>query len=122
MAILVNPKRLAAATAHKMEQWTHRHIAIKVGTQMYVNIYAPTKRADRECFFNDLAEIHGGTERMVLAGDFNCVENPARDRWQRIRRQHVATESPALSSLILTTQLLDVFDCLHDDGDTRTPT
>lgn len=48
VAILVNPKTCREATEHMAAGWTDRHVAAKVRDKVYVNVYAPNTRTDRE--------------------------------------------------------------------------
>lgn len=81
VAILINPKRLAEAKGYKSGAWPDRHVAIQIGAQVYTNVYAPPARTEREDFFRPLAQVYTGVEQhLVLAGDFNSVDYPSRDR------------------------------------------
>ena len=45
-----------------------------------INIYAPTKPTNRKSFYNKLGNFIKYNEKIILAGDFNMIENIFPDR------------------------------------------
>ncbi len=45
-----------------------------------MNIYAPTFPRERKRFFEGLWNFKPGNINLVLAGDFNCIEDPDKDK------------------------------------------
>jgi exonuclease III len=45
-----------------------------------MNIYAPNKASDRKSFMEQLWRYKPGEENVMLAGDFNCIENLELDK------------------------------------------
>lgn len=77
----MNPRTKGAASAHKTTSWTDRHVAVKIGNLVFVNIYAPNTRPDRERFFDNIGKQYSGqADALVLRGDFNCAQNVRSDR------------------------------------------
>lgn len=40
-----------------------------------VNIYAPTNRSERKCFYDSLHEFFIPSAAFIVGGDFNCYDN-----------------------------------------------
>ena len=70
-----------------------------------MDVYAPTKRRDREDYFISLIAWHLHNYSSILVRDFNCVQSPALDQYG----QHHSTRSgsPALDALIFAMGLAD---------------
>ncbi|KAF1336404.1 Rxlr effector protein, partial [Globisporangium splendens] len=85
VAILTNPKTISETQLIEESKWTNRTVAIKSKGVVWINVYAPNKKAEREHFFRRLNEEFG-THRAaaVLGGDFNCVLDKQRDRTEKI--------------------------------------
>lgn len=45
-----------------------------------VNVYAPTTGQDRKEFFDNLWNYKTGDNNLIIAGDFNCVEEIDKDK------------------------------------------
>jgi len=45
-----------------------------------INIYAPTNKTEQNEFIEALYDVLNSKKRVILAGDFNCVENEMTDR------------------------------------------
>jgi hypothetical protein len=58
-------------------------VDLEVGQQKIrvVNVYAPNNVADQKEFFKNLDLWCVGAHTLVLGGDFNCVEDPQKDRF-----------------------------------------
>ena len=60
-------------------------VRVKYGTYVYLilNVYAPTKRHEKERFFQDLfkwlKKVKHKEDTLVLGGDWNCVQNAQLD-------------------------------------------
>lgn len=54
-------------------QWENQEMNI-------MNVYAPNLIGERREFFNTLHAHKTGHRNFILGGDFNCVENPEKDR------------------------------------------
>ncbi|KAF1333494.1 Rxlr effector protein, partial [Globisporangium splendens] len=85
VAILTNPKTISETKLIEESKWTNRTVAIKSKGVVWINVYAPNKKSEREHFFRRLNEEFG-THRAaaVLGGDFNCVLDKQRDRTEKI--------------------------------------
>ncbi|KAF1336675.1 Rxlr effector protein, partial [Globisporangium splendens] len=85
VAILTNPKTISETQLIEESKWTNRTVAIKSKGVVWINVYAPNKKSEREHFFRRLNEEFG-THRAaaVLGGDFNCVLDKQRDRTEKI--------------------------------------
>ncbi|KAF1328106.1 Rxlr effector protein, partial [Globisporangium splendens] len=97
VAILTNPKTISETKLIEESKWTNRTVAIKSKGVVWINVYAPNKKSEREHFFRRLNEEFG-THRAaaVLGGDFNCVLDKQRDRKSGKRRAmgaHRATQA-----------------------------
>ncbi|KAF1318308.1 Rxlr effector protein, partial [Globisporangium splendens] len=81
VAILTNPKTISETQLIEESKWTNRTVAIKSKGVVWINVYAPNKKSEREHFFRRLNKEFG-TRRAaaVLGGDFNCVLDKQRDR------------------------------------------
>ena len=87
---------------------------------IYINIYAPNDRTEREAFFQRLQSIPiEGQRKIVLLGDFNCVCNPSMDRVNYNIKRSMQAESPALLALLDTWHLIDSFSVIHSIGETQ---
>ena len=55
---------------------------VSIGKQVLrlINIYAPNVPAERRQFFNSLDHHLSGRHKVILAGDFNCVESSQLDK------------------------------------------
>ncbi|KAF1336039.1 Rxlr effector protein, partial [Globisporangium splendens] len=96
-------------------KWTNRTVAIKSKGVVWINVYAPNKKSEREHFFRRLNEEFG-THRgaAVLGGDFNCVLDKQRDRYQRGVRLPVQCESAELRRLVTEWNIYDARELVED--------
>ena len=86
VAILINPKysfKIDDTDIHRDS--VGRIISIKVKTHQsshfeIINIYAPTKPSARGLFFNSIPQYISHFSPLVMAGDFNMVEDPWKDK------------------------------------------
>ena len=46
----------------------------------FISVYAPNNAAERKQFFHDLYIYFMGSKPIILAGDFNCIENITLDK------------------------------------------
>jgi exonuclease III len=100
VAILLNPN--AAIT---VQPWNNRVIAVQIGTERIVNVYAPNSVETREEVFTKLQDWPWGKQTTTLAGDFNSVQSPPLDRMGGTRSGK--PESQALQDLLLQLELED---------------
>ncbi|KAF1335371.1 Rxlr effector protein, partial [Globisporangium splendens] len=80
VAILTNPKTISETQLIEESKWTNRTVAIKSEGVVWINVYAPNKKSEREHFFrrlNEELQIHRAA--AVLGGDFDCVIDKQRD-------------------------------------------
>ncbi|KAF1316144.1 hypothetical protein FI667_g15611, partial [Globisporangium splendens] len=115
VAILTNPKTISETQLIEESKWTNRTVAIKSKGVVWINVYAPNKKAEREHFFRRLNEEFG-TRRAaaVLGGDFNCVLDKQRDRYQRGVRLPVQCESAELRRLVTEWNIYDARELVED--------
>ncbi|KAF1313456.1 Rxlr effector protein, partial [Globisporangium splendens] len=115
VAILTNPKTISETQLIEESKWTNRTVAIKSKGAVWINVYAPNKKAEREHFFRRLNEEFG-THRAaaVLEGDFNCVLDKQRDRYQRGVRLSVQCESAELRRLVTEWSIYDARELVED--------
>ncbi|KAF1324648.1 Rxlr effector protein, partial [Globisporangium splendens] len=115
VAILTNPKTISETQLIEESKWTNRTVAIKSKGVVWINVYAPNKKAEREHFFRRLNEEFG-THRAaaVLGGDFNCVLDKQRDRYQRGVRLPVQCESAELRRLVTEWNIYDARELVED--------
>ncbi|KAE8983964.1 hypothetical protein PR001_g23309 [Phytophthora rubi] len=81
-------------------------------------------KAERERFFEDLAPWLTNHTSIVLAGDFNCVLNPARDRVKHRRKSTGPTESVMLERLknrFDMTDAMNLVSHVEDEQDEHDP-
>lgn len=86
VAILLFGKYRDLVLSHEHD-WSGRVVTVdlKLGLKI-LNIYAPLRSKEQIEFFNDLDHYACNARKLVVVGDFNCVENeigdrlPARDR------------------------------------------
>ncbi|KAF1336801.1 hypothetical protein FI667_g2, partial [Globisporangium splendens] len=96
-------------------KWANRTLAIKSKGVVWINVYAPNKKSEREHFFRRLNEesvTH--QEAAVLGGDFNCVLDKQRDRYQRGVLQPVQCESAELRRLVTEWNIHDARELVED--------
>ncbi|OWZ17931.1 RxLR effector protein [Phytophthora megakarya] len=106
VGILVFPEFRDQVQPWNQHLWTSRVIGIQFKDIHMLNVYSPVRRKQREQFFSSLEEWElKRTEHVVMAGDFNCVENPQLDRLGGDRA--VASESPVLTRLTRDAKLED---------------
>ncbi|KAF1323645.1 Rxlr effector protein, partial [Globisporangium splendens] len=115
VAILTNPKTISETQLIEESKWTNRTVAIKSKGVVWINVYAPNKKSEREHFFRRLNEEFG-THRgaAVLGGDFNCVLDKQRDRYQRGVRLPVQCESAELRRLVTEWNIYDARELVED--------
>ncbi|KAF1315018.1 Rxlr effector protein, partial [Globisporangium splendens] len=115
VAILTNPKTISETQLIEESKWTNRTVAIKSKGVVWINVYAPNKKSEREHFFRRLNEEFG-THRAaaVLGGDFNCVLDKQRDRYQRGVRLPVQCESAELRRLVTEWSIYDARELVED--------
>ncbi|KAE8993447.1 hypothetical protein PR001_g20671 [Phytophthora rubi] len=82
VAILLNPNVAEQVKPWMSERWNKRTLAVKWRGVQLVNIYAPNDHSERENFYDSLKTWPWQDRETVLAGDFNCVQCPALDRFQ----------------------------------------
>ncbi|KAF1314195.1 Rxlr effector protein, partial [Globisporangium splendens] len=115
VAILTNPKTISETQLIEESKWTNRTVAIKSKGVVWINVYAPNKKAEREHFFRRLNEEFGThQEAAVLGGDFNCVLDKKRDRYQRGVRLPVQCESAELRRLVTEWNIYDARELVED--------
>ncbi|KAF1324660.1 Rxlr effector protein, partial [Globisporangium splendens] len=115
VAILTNPKTISETQLIEESKWTNRTVAIKSKGVVWINVYAPNKKAEREHFFRRLNEEFGThQEAAVLGGDFNCVLDKQRDRYQRGVRLPVQCESAELRRLVTEWNIYDARELVED--------
>uniref|UniRef100_A0AAV1T278 Endonuclease/exonuclease/phosphatase domain-containing protein n=1 Tax=Peronospora matthiolae TaxID=2874970 RepID=A0AAV1T278_9STRA len=114
VAILLTPHSARTASAWEPERWSPRAIAISIGEDVLINVYAPTLRVEREDFFTSLLSWNYMASNTIIAGDFNCVQCPLLDRYGSHRSHR--SESPALDAAVATLSLADARD-LRDHAD-----
>ena len=77
-----------------------------------INIYAPNNIKERKVFFNNLDRHLVGRKQIILAGDFNCVENLTIDKVSGDSESgHQGSE--LLKNLCSTYNLVDAFRYKH---------
>ncbi|KAF1332040.1 Rxlr effector protein, partial [Globisporangium splendens] len=115
VAILTNPKTISETQLIEESKWTNGTVAIKSKGVVWINVYAPNKKAEREHFFQRLNEEFG-THRAaaVLGGDFNCVLDKQRDWYQRGVRLPVQCESAELRRLVTEWNIYDARELVED--------
>ncbi|KAF1314487.1 Rxlr effector protein, partial [Globisporangium splendens] len=115
VAILTNPKTISETQLIEESKWTNRTVAIKSKGAVWINVYAPNKKPEREHFFRRLNEEFG-THRAaaVLGGDFNCVLDKQRDRYQRGVLLPVQCESAELRRLVTEWSIYDARELVED--------
>ncbi|KAF1317704.1 Rxlr effector protein, partial [Globisporangium splendens] len=115
VAILTNPKTISETQLIEESKWTNRTVAIKSKGVVWINVYAPNKKSEREHFFRRLNKEFG-THRAaaVLGGDFNCVLDKQRDRYQRGVRLPVQCESAELRRLVTEWSIYDARELVED--------
>ncbi|KAF1318324.1 Rxlr effector protein, partial [Globisporangium splendens] len=115
VAILTNPKTISETQLIEESKWTNRTVAIKSKGVVWINVYAPNKKSEREHFFRRLNKEFG-TRRAaaVLGGDFNCVLDKQRDRYQRGVRLSVQCESAELRRLVTEWNIYDARELVED--------
>ena len=91
VAILQHPDDQSEIMDVKMDN-DGRVICVHVCTQeshfQILNVYAPHKHTSRNYFFSNILNYTFPGLPVVLAGDFNCIEDPVRDTLSlRIRPQ-----------------------------------
>ncbi|KAF1327192.1 Rxlr effector protein, partial [Globisporangium splendens] len=115
VAILTNPKTISETKLIEESKWTNRTVAIKSKGVVWINVYAPNKKSEREHFFRRLNEEFG-THRAaaVLGGDFNCVLDKQRDRYQRGVLLPMQCESAELRRLVTEWNIHDARELVED--------
>ncbi|KAF1325866.1 Rxlr effector protein, partial [Globisporangium splendens] len=115
VAILTNPKTISETQLIEESKWTNRTVAVKSKGVVWINVYAPNKKSEREHFFRRLNKEFG-THRAaaVLGGDFNCVLDKQRDRYQRGVRLSVQCESAELRRLVTEWSIYDARELVED--------
>ncbi|KAF1313882.1 Rxlr effector protein, partial [Globisporangium splendens] len=116
VAILTNPKTISETQLIEESKWTNRTVAIKSKGVVWINVYAPNKKPEREHFFRRLNEEFGTHQdaAAVLGGDFNCVLDKQRDRYQRGVRLSVQCESAELRRLVTEWSIYDARELVED--------
>ncbi|KAF1313870.1 Rxlr effector protein, partial [Globisporangium splendens] len=115
VAILTNPKTISETQLIEESKWTNRTVAIKSKGVVWINVYAPNKKSEREHFFRRLNKEFGThQEAAVLGGDFNCVLDKQRDRYQRGVRLSVQCESAELRRLVTEWSIYDARELVED--------
>ncbi|KAF1328392.1 Rxlr effector protein, partial [Globisporangium splendens] len=115
VAILTNPKTISETQLIEESKWTNRTVAIKSKGVVWINVYAPNKKSEREHFFRRLnEEFVTHQEAAVLGGDFNCVLDKQRDRYQRGVRLPVQCESAELRRLVTEWSIYDARELVED--------
>jgi ribonuclease HI/exonuclease III len=122
VAILLNPhgtQRFQREVIHGLDG---RVLGISSPSLVIVNIYAPNHSKAREVFFSKLHEYTWPPHKQVImAGDFNCVLNPSRDRITNGYWGRGASESPTLQELVTLWRLRDVVEVEHGTRQTPAP-
>ena len=83
VAILVHPNCPCEIVEDKQDN-DGRVISlrVKLNNTIYqiINVYAPNKDSHKNFFFSNILNYDFQGHNLVLAGDFNCIENPLYDR------------------------------------------
>ncbi|KAF1328964.1 D-3-phosphoglycerate dehydrogenase, partial [Globisporangium splendens] len=115
VAILTNPKTISEAQLIEESKWTNRTIAIKSKGVVWINVYAPNKKPEREHFFRRLnEELVTHRAAAVLGGDFNCVLDKQRDRYQRGVLLPMQCGSAELRRLVTEWNIYDSRELVED--------
>ena len=105
VALLLDPRQRHVCQPWQQELWSKRVIALVVDDTLFINVYAPNDRHEREEFFESLRRWPWPQLEVIFFGDFNCVQSPHLDRLGSQRPGR--SESPALEKLI---SILDLED------------
>ena len=75
-----------------------------------VNIYAPNKASERKAFFNSVKHFCSKAEDpRIIAGDYNCVQNPLIDRKKSSNKNTADDGARELNDLISYLDLEDIW-------------
>ena len=77
------------------------------------NIYAPTTPSLREFFYEKLQDFTFSSKHMILAGDFNMVEDPMLDRVPPGKASNYTDGNVALQSFVKSHNLSDAWRTLN---------
>ena len=77
-----------------------------------VNVYAPTKPSARSSFFDSITQYMSNVSPVVLAGDFNMVEDPWRDKLGS-RSTYATIGIKELNQIKTDFNLIDVWRSLY---------
>ncbi|KAF1314922.1 Rxlr effector protein, partial [Globisporangium splendens] len=118
VAFLINPKKLTSVTPVAQGQWTNRFIAIEGAECVWANVYAPNARREQDEYFSELHQILSNhSNKLVMAGDFNCVLDTRRDRLGTRHRGPARCENRKLKALVEDLGLHDAHDILCQDAE-----
>ena len=91
VAILLHPNCQAELVEEKYDEDGRiicLHLKIQKSYIQILNIYAPTKGSSRSYFFSNITNFIFQGIPLILAGDFNCVENTLNDRMGSFEPTH----------------------------------
>jgi exonuclease III/predicted nucleic-acid-binding Zn-ribbon protein len=91
-------------------------VNMKIGDENFrlINIYAPNKARERYNFFKAVEDrLHAPGIRVLVAGDFNCVEDASLDRITTPGNRTVFYDIKLLTEWSRTYAIEDVFRRLH---------
>ncbi|OWZ18255.1 hypothetical protein PHMEG_0007682 [Phytophthora megakarya] len=103
----------------QQDRWTSRIMAVEMDDWLIVNTYAPALNAERKKSLELWLQNH---DSIILAGDFNCVLRPGRDRITNRKPSTAPWESRELKTLIDNGDFSDAVDLkyyLQTDFDTE---
>jgi exonuclease III len=80
-----------------------------------INVYSPTKEGPRRIFFNSLLPIISTNKKIVLGGDFSCVDDLLLDKSQTLRDKSRVSRT-ILKELTDKANLIDVYRHKHPNG------
>ena len=105
VALLLDPRQRHVCQPWQQELWSKRFIALVVDDTLFIDVYAPNDRHEREDFFEGLRRWPWPQLEVIFFVNCNCVQSPHFDRLGS--RRSGRPESPALDKLISTLDLED---------------
>ena len=85
-----------------------------------VVVYAPSRNPDRNNFFNSVSSKLDVSVPTILCSDFNCVLDRSVDRRGAVQDDYSRESVRALSALLDTAAVTDVWHYLHPSSSSFT--
>lgn len=122
VAILKHPNHTKLGKLILLPVYRDRVMILETNTTRIINIYAPNNKKERDTLFCWLrAYIPRDKKQLIMGGDFNCVDDPGKDRITNGRPSPKRGESYQLEKLRRDFELVDFIAQQHDWNRKATP-